>query len=80
MGFMEYGRGQRADKRGVGRIGLNKLTEVTSDRLILVFVVNGDGGDKLLKSGGREVFFRGSGRLDDRYVSVIAVGGGEARR
>ena len=46
----------------------------------MAFVVNGAGGDKLLKSGGREVFFRGSGRLDDRYVSVIAVGGGEARR
>ena len=47
---------------------------------ILAVIVDGDGGDKLPKWGGREAFMGGRIRHNDRCVSGSTVVGGEYRR
>ena len=54
--------GNNTDKLGMGRRGLNKLTEATSGRPRLAAIIDGGSGDKSPKSGGREIFVRGGKR------------------
>ena len=53
---------------------------MTSDRQLLVFIVDGGSNDRSPKSGEREVFVGGSVRRNDRCVSRSALVGGKNRR
>ena len=68
--------GQRTEKRGVVRIGYNKLTYSTSDRPRFVAIINGGGGNESPKSRGRGFFIGGVRRRNGRCGTRIDVVGG----